>query len=569
MAAAVLYFQPTQVPAPRSRWILEPPEKTTLHAVGQEGGPVTISPDGKKMAFAAVDANGKQLLWVRPLDSLQATPIPGTETGYFPFWSPDGTSLGFFSNRQLKRVDLDGGRVSPLCDVHLGRGGAWSKEGIIVFAPDTTGGLYQVPATGGAPVAVTTVDTSQHSSHRWPYFLPDGQHFIFFAGGHDDISHTHDGISIGSLDGKTSKFLIGTHSNAAYASGHLLYINQSSLLAQPLDLKQLQLSGSSSVVQEGIEQASAFWLGVFSASQNGVLAFAPANPNAGNRLTWFSREGKELGTMGDTGRYASISLSPDGQQVVVEHTQPHHELWIYDVKRNSSSQFTFGQSANASPVWSPDGKEIAFASDRNGHVDIFRRSVVGSDAEKLMVESPAAKYPMGWSPDGKLLLYMESKQSKNNLWVVGTSGQDTPRLLAENPFYTTNGSFSPDGRWIAYTSQEQGANQVFVMPFSGLGAKRQISSKGGSEQPRWRNDGGAVFYSNGDGDIMETQVTVQNAELSVGSTRTLFRGRPETVSQAGRTFDTTRDGRFLVDTRSQENQTQIVVISNWNTGLLK
>ena len=569
VVAARVYFQPSPLLAPRARWVIEPPEKSTYHAAGQEGGPVVVSRDGKRLAFVAVDASGKQQLWIRPLDALQATPVPGTEGGYFPFWSPDGGSLGFFSDRQLKRVSLDNGRVVTVCDVHLARGGSWSNPGIILFAPDTLGSLYQVPAAGGTPSAVTQVDLSRHDSHRWPYFLPDGQHFLYFASSHDDISHAHDGIYVASLDGKASKFLIKTHSNAAYADGYLLYLNESALMAQPFDLSHLQFTGEASIVQEGVEEEPGFWLGVFSASQNGVLAFTPANPNSGNRLTWFSKEGKQLETVGDLGRYATLSLSPDGKQAVVERAQPHHELWIYDTERDSRSQFTFGDSASSIPVWSPDGKEIAFASDRNGHVDLYLKSVVGSASERLLLQSPMAKYPVSWTPDGKFLLYQQSNGDKSSLWVVKTSGQDAPRLLAERPFYTSDGSISPDGHWIAYTSQEQGANQIFVMPFSGLGAKRQISSKGGSRNPMWRKNGGAVIYSNDDGDVVETAVTARDSELSVGATQILFRGNPEMVPQAGQTFAIAPDGRFLIDTRRQENQTQIVVISNWDTGMKK
>ena len=568
-SAARVHFQPTPALGPRARWAIDPPEKTTFHAAGQEGGPVVVSPDGKRLAFIAVDANGKQQLWVRPLDALQATPVPGTEGGYFPFWSPDGSSLGFFSDRQLKRVSLDNGRVVPVCDVHLARGGSWSNQGIIIFTPDTLGSLYQVPAAGGTPTAVTQVDLSRHDSHRWPYFLSDGQHFLYLAASHDDISHAHDGIYVGSLDGKTNKFLVNTHSNAAYADGYLLYLDESSLMAQPFDLNRLQLTGEASIVQEGVEEESGFWLGVFSASQNGVLGFTPANSNSGNSLTWFSKEGKQLGTVGDLGRYATLSLSPDGKQAVVEHARPHHELWIYDTERNSRSQFTFGDSASATPVWSPDGKEIAFASDRNGHADLYIKSVVGSAIERVLLQSPMAKYPVDWTPDGKFLLYQQSNGDKSSLWVVGTSGQDAPRLLAERPFYTADGSISPDGRWIAYTSQEQGANQVFVMPFAGPGAKRQISSKGGSRNPMWRKDGGAVIYTNDDGNVVETAVSARDSELSIRATQILFRGNPEMVPQAGQTFAIAPDGRFLIDTRRQENQTQIVVISNWDTGLKK
>ena len=566
-AAARIHFQPTQVPAPRARWVIEPPEKSTIHVTGDQPGSVAVSPDGQRVAFAAVDANGKQEVWVRPLDGLVATVVPGTEGGYFPFWSPDGNSLGFFSNRQLKRVSLDGGRAVPLCEVGLGRGASWSQQGIILFVPETNGPLYRISASGGTPAPVTQVDSSQHDSHRWPQFLPDGEHFLFFANGHNDLSHVHDGVYVGSLDDKSSKLVLHSKTNAAYASGHLLFLNESTLMAQAFDVTRLELTGEPVVAQEGVEADWGTWSAIFSASQNGVLAFAPTSTNSGNRLTWFSREGKALGVVGDLGRYLSLSLSPDGRVAAVEHSQPHHQIWLYDLQRNTSSQFTFGDFANASPIWSSDGKEIVFTSDRNGHLDLYRKSISGSAGETVMVQSPASKYPIDLSHDGKFLLFMESKQGKNALWVMPTAGQEPARLLVKDPFYLSDGSFSPDGQWVAYTSREQGGDHTFVMPVFGTGTKHQISFKGSTLYPLWRKDGRAIVYVDDQGYMIETDVTLHNSELSVGATRTLFRGNPEDLSTASRAYDIAPDGRFLINTHSQENQTQIVVISNWNAGL--
>jgi eukaryotic-like serine/threonine-protein kinase len=566
--AARLYLQPALNSSPRARWVIEPPEKVSFHAAGERGGPVVVSPDGRRLAFVAVDANGKQQLWVRPLDDLKFEPLLGTEGASYPFWSPDGRSLGFFSNGQLKRVGAEGGRVVPLCSVAIGRGGTWSKQGIILFAPNVDGGLYQVPAAGGNPTPVTHVDFSQHDSHRWPYFLPDGEHFLYFAGGHDDLSRAHDGVYVASLDGKESKLLVRTHANAAYGVGHLLYTNASTLMAQAFDLRRLELTGEAVVVEEGVEVDPQYWLGVFSVSQNGVLAFAPVNPNSGNQLAWFNISGKQLAAVGEMGNYQTLRLSPDGQQLAVEHEEPTHRLWIYDLKRNSKSQFTFGASANAVPVWSPDGKEIVFASDRSGHVDLYRKSTAGFEAEKVLLESPKSKYPLDWSPDGNFLLYAESQQDKLRLWVLAMHGQEAPRLLLEDPYYSGDGFFSPDGRWIAYSSQEQGSSQVFVIPFPGPGAKRQISSAEGSS-PVWRKDGRAVIYLDDSSNLIETEVSVRNSELSLGSTRLLFSGNSWSPGNQGRTFDIAPDGRLIINRRSQENQRQIVAISNWTVGLKK
>jgi len=569
VAAAIrVFLRPASVSGPRTRFALEAPGKMSIRVAGQEGGSVAVSPDGQRVAFVATDEAGKQQIYIRALDQLAAVPVPGTAGGYFPFWSPDGASLGFFADRELKRVALESGRVTTLCEAHLGRGGSWNKEGFIVFAPDTIKPLSKIPVAGGTPVEVTKIDHTHHSTHRWPVFLPDGQHFLFVAGGHDDISHTHDGIYVGSLDGKPPKFVVKAHSNAAYADGRLLFISDSALMSQPFDLYRLELTGEPTVVQEGVEEDFGFWLGVFSVSQNGLLAYTPTSLNSQNRLIMFDHSGRQLRQIGEPGRYPSLSMSPDGHQAVVEHAQPRHELWIYDLERGTRSQFSSGETASATPIWSRDGKFIAYASDRNGHVDLYTKSVSGSEGEKLLVQSAdAANYPTDWTADGKYLLYQHFGPSNDNaLYAVATSGQEPPRLLIKTPLYTSDGSVSPDGRWVAYSSQEQGANKVFISPFSGSGQRVQLSFAGSTRDPRWRKDGKAVIYNTDDGNLTEVDVSARNGELSIGATRTLFHANPELVPEAGRTFDIAPDGSFIVDVRGQESNSQIVVMSNWNSG---
>jgi len=566
--AGRVYFHRTTVFLPRARWLIAPPERSTFHTTGDAGGPVVVSPDGRRLAFAALDASGKQQLWVRPLDALKGEPLTGTEGASYPFWSPDSQSLGFFSNGQLKRVSAEGGSVVPLCNVVNGRGGSWNQRGVILFAPDIMGGLYRVPATGGTPTPVTQVDIPQHDSHRWPYFLPDGDHFLYLAIVHYTLSHDGEGIYVGALESKETKFVVRTHAHAAYVDGHLLYLSESTLMAQPFDLRRLALVGEAVATEEGVEGDPGWWSGVFSTSQNGVLAFAPANPNSGNQLLWLSSAGKQLGLAGDQGRYLSLRLSPDAKQLVVEHLQPSHNLWIYDLKRDSRSQFTFGPKASGVPVWSPDGSEIVYASDRIGHADLYRKPVSGPEGEQLLLESTHNKFPQDWSPDGKFLLYSESDQyNQPSLWALPTDGKGVPRLLLKSPFYFQDGFFSPDGLWIAYSSREQGSNQIFVISFSGLSAKKQISSAGGLT-PAWRKDGRTLIYADDNGNLVEVEVRIRQSELTVGTTRALP-SNLEALSGEGRPFDVAPDGRFLINTRRQENQTQIVVVSNWDAGLKK
>jgi eukaryotic-like serine/threonine-protein kinase len=566
--AGYMYFHPATGFLPRARWVIAPPERSTFHTTGDAGGPVVVSADGRRLAFVVVDASGKQQLWVRSLDSLKAEPLAGTEGASYPFWSPDSQSLGFFSNGQLKRVSAEGGSVVALCNVVNGRGGSWNKQGVILFAPDFMGGLYRVPATGGTPTTVTQVDIPQHDSHRWPYFLPDGVHFLYLAIVHHTLSHDGEGIYVASLDGKENKFVVRTHAHAAYVDGHLLYLIESTLMAQPFDLRRLALVGEAVATEEGVEGDPGWWSGVFSASQNGVLAFAPANPNSGNQLLLLSSAGKQLGVAGDKGRYLSLRLSPDARQLAVEHVQPSHNLWIYDLKRNSRSQFTFGPDASGVPVWSPDGSEIVYASNRIGPADLYRKPVAGPEGSRVMLQSAHNKFPQDWSPDGKFLLYAESDQNNQpSLWALPTDGKEVPRLLLKSPFYFQDGFFSPDGLWIAYSSREQGSNQIFVISFPGLSAKRQISSAGGLT-PAWRKDGRTLIYADDNGNLVEVEVRIRNSELTVENTRTVP-GNLEALSGEGRPFDVAPDGHFLINTRRQENQTQIVVVSNWNAGLKK
>ena len=575
VAAAVasytyFYFRPKPHFSQRARWIVTPPEATTFQPTGDGGGPVVLSPDGGRMAFVARDANGKTQLWVRAIDALKAEALPGTEGATWPFWSPDSRSLGFFSHRHLMRMDASGGSALTLCDVDVPRGGTWSPDGTILFAPSFASGLYRVPASGGSPVQVTRADPSKYDSHRWPFFLPDGQHFLYFAGRHLDLGHSQEGVFVGSLDGKVEKFLLHSHSNAAYADGRLLFMKDNVIMAQPFDLGRLELVGEPVIVQEAVEQDQTWWLAVFSVSQNGLLAFAPSL-SSGNQLLWLSREGKQLGTVGEPGAYAGLRLSPTGQLVAIEYEQPQNDIWIYDLKVNSSTQFTIGPSPHALPVWSPDGERIAYAAQRGPHSDLFAKSVGGAQSEEPLLESNDNKYPLDWSPDGNFLLYLLTNESNtySELRALPMRGQSNSQLILKSPLYDSDGQFSPDTHWIAYTSREQGPQQVFATPFPGPGPRVRISLTGGSS-PVWRRDGAAILYMNDSGTILEeTEVQERGSELLLGKTRHLAVQTGVVPTFEGSPFDTARDGRILFLGRGEQNNTQLVMVANWSEGLKK
>jgi len=573
------YFTPTAPNfANRVRWNIRAPEKNAFRSTVDAVGRVVISPDGQNIAFVASDESGRTRLWVRALDALDAQPLEGTEGASDPFWSPDSRSLAFFANKQLRRIDAAGGPILNLCPTEVGRGGSWSQDGIIVFAPFVNGGIQQVPATGGSPVAVTKIDpASRETTHRWPYFLPDGKHFLYFAASHTDIGHSRDAVYVASLDGKENKFLLHAHANAAFANGYLLYVRESTLMAQHFDLRRLQLTGEAQAVAENVETDSGWWHSVFTVSENGILAFA-ASANAKNQLLWFDRGGKQLGSVGEPGDYRTLRLSRDGQQLAVEMTQSGaSDLWVFDLKQNTKSQLTFGSFSNTMPAWSPDGRLLAFSSNRqNGVVDIFKQPSGSPQSEEVLLQSSLDKFVVDWSPDGQYLLYAQvdgrtpTGGIQASLMALPLHGEAKPTQLVKWPLFDNAGRFSPDGHWIAFGSRIAGPQQVFVVPFPGPGNPKQLSPASGMN-PIWRKDGKAIFYLTADfGSVMETEVEAKGSDFTIGKTRLLFKISAESGPYQFYPFDVSADEqKFIINSRPEQSGKEITVIANWRAGLKK
>ena len=576
---ARVYFAPTAPNfANRVRWNIRAPEKNAFRSTVDAVGRVVISPDGQRIAFVASDESGRTRLWVRALDALDAQPLEGTEGASDPFWSPDSRSLAFFANKQLRRMDAAGGPILNLCPAEVGRGGSWSQDGIIVFAPFVNGGIQQVPATGGNPVAVTKIDTaSRETTHRWPYFLPDGKHFLYFAASHTDIGHSTDAVYVASLDGKENKLLLHAHGNAAFANGYLLYVRESTLMAQQFDLRHLQLTGEAQSVAENVETDSGWWHSVFTVSDNGILAYA-ASANAKNQLLWFDRSGKQLGSVGEPGDYRTLRLSRDGHQLAVEMTQSGaSDLWVFDLKQNTKSQLTFGSFNNTMPAWSPDGRLLAFSSNRqNGVIDIFKQPSGSPQSEEVLLQSPLEKFVADWSPDGQYLLYAQvdgrtpTGGIKSSLMALPLHGEAKPIQLVKWPLFDNAGRFSPDGHWIAFGSRIAGPQQVFVVPFPGPGNPKQLSPASGMN-PIWRKDGKAIFYLTADfGSVMETEVEAKGSDFTIGKTRLLFKIAAESGPYQFYPFDVSADEqKFIINSRPEQSGKEITVIANWRAGLKK
>jgi len=552
-------------------------------------GAFALSPDGRQLAFAASGSDGVQRIWVRALGSLEARPLPGSESPLFPpfFWSPDSRFIAFDAGGKLKKIPVSGGPAETICDLS-GRapGGSWNRDGVIIFGTNT-GGLMQVSAAGGLASPLTTLDPSRReTTHAFPSFLPDGRHFIYLR---RSSTPENTGVYVGSLDAKPeeqlSKPLVETQSGSVYVpsvdadSGQLLIVRDGTLLAQPFDARRLELAGDAVTLAEGL--GTFFNFAFFSASTNGVLVYR-AGGGSSQQLSWYDRQGKALGTAGEPANlFFTVDLSPDGTHAAVSRIDALDQnrfVWLLDFSRGTSTRFTFGSASAVDAVWSPDGSRIIFASGPDGAYNLFQKLVSGARDEELLLKSPEGKLPTSWSRDGRFLLYTTvGTKAKNDLWVLPLEGDKKPFPFLRTDFNEDNGRFSPDARWIAYVSDESGHREIYVRPFSpdsngtasGAGGKWLISNAGGTN-PRWRGDGRELYYIAPDGKLMAVEVTT-NPVFRVGVPKVLFQAPPLVSYLSFSQWDVTADGkRFLLPApTAQSAQVPFTVVLNWQAGLKK
>jgi len=471
-----------------------PPEKANMTGIVPA---MALSPDGRRLAFFA-SSEGQSLLWVRSLDSLSIQALAGTEGAVGaspPFWSPDSRFLGFFAGGKLKKIDASGGPPQTVCKAAAeSRGGTWNRYGVIVFSLDPFGPLYRVSAAGGEPIPVTALDQSRlETSHRWPYFLPDGRHFLYFVRSSQAESG---GIFVGSLDGKETKRLLATTLNAAYAPpGFLLFLRNETLMAQPFDSKELQLTGEPFPVAERVAFNPGLGRGAFSVSENGMLAYRSGSGQI-NQPLWFDRGGKQIGSLGAAGLYLTLWLSPDETRAAVDRSDPQtgtNDIWLFDLLRGIPSRFTTDPANDSNPLWSPDGSRIVFTSNREGVRSLYQKIASGAGNEEVLLKSSEEKVPDDWSLDGLFIVYQTlNSKTKWDLWVLPMSGERQPFPFLQTDFNEQEAQFSPDGKWMAYTSDESGAPEVYVQTFPASGGRWRVSTGGGS-QPKWRRDGRELF----------------------------------------------------------------------------
>ncbi len=588
-AGAQNYFRRPTTNNSRVEFAVSAPEKTTFAGAGFAAyiPSPSVSPDGHRLAFVVVGPSGTPSLWVRALDSSNAQALPGTEGASYPFWSPNGRFIGFFAQGKLKKIDLSGGAPQTLCDVGGGGGragveggGTWNRDDVIAFAPSIVSPLFRVSATGGQPTALTALDSSrQETAHLWPYFLPDGRHFLYLV---RSAMQGTSGIFVGSIDAKETKRLVSADSAAVYApQGYLLFLTGTDLMAQPFNADRLETTGAPVRVAEGIQfNLVVNNYGAFSVSQNDTLVYRTGPGAPESQLVWLDRMGKQLGQVGAQATLLVPSLSPDESKVAVTIA---NDVWVLDVVRNTSSRLTFDGTA-VIPIWSPDGGHILYRSQRASPGDLYQKLSTGTGTEEALSKSNTQKSPTDWSLDGRFIVY-ETQDPKTNvdIWALPTSGDRPstssgrpepaegrkPFPLLQTESNEQQARISPDGRWIAYTSDETGKPEIYVQSFPAAGGKWQISTAGGADA-RWRRDGKELFFISTDRKLMAVDVKA-DATIQAGLPHELFDARVSGLTDVRTHYAVSRDGqRFLVNRLSEgDASSPITVVLNWTAGLKK
>ena len=586
--AAIHFSQKPPAPPAVARFQIRLPEDVKFTS----GGTFALSPDGLHLAFSAVNGKGQAGVWIQDLDALEARELSATFTGPSPppfFWSPDNRYVAYSENSpKLKKVDIATGSVQDICDKPGPPiGGSWNQAGLIIFGSTSTG-LWKVPAAGGVPVALTKLDPARNErEHELPSFLPDGRHFLYLR---ISASKPEDnGVFAGSIDDppdkQSEKLVLATGFGAQYipaaaggsglaesGSGFLLFLREGALMVQAFDPSKLELSGEPQPIAEGL--GSVYETGYFSASGN-ALVYRTSRAIRDYQLAWFDPQGKAMGPAGEPGTIAAPRFSPDGSRVAYRKTAANladQDIWVLDLKRDTSTRFTFGPRMNTEPQWSPDGSEIVFASDRDGVFNLYRKPSSGATEEQLLLRSDLNKRPESWSADGRFLLYGASKSAtftENDTWVLPMQGADrTPFPFQQTRFDEDNARFSPDGRWVAYESNESGRYEVYVREFnpsagSAAGGKWQVSKDGGSN-PRWRSDGKELLYLSLGRIFMSVSVEGTKAFQS-GAPKVLF-AVPPAANGAAASPDLKR---FLMSIPVESKTPQAFnVMLNW-TSLIK
>ena len=523
-------------------------------------GRVAVSPDGSRLALVG-QVDGTSQIFLRSMDRLDTKPLEGTDSGRYPFFSPDGQWIGFIADAKLKKVSVAGGAPVTLCDAPKTYGATWGSDGRIYFRSVSGGpGILSVSAAGGQPQTVTTPEEGSH----WPRALLPGGKALLIAMWPPRSSILAEDSTIGVVALDTGKFrplIERTASAATYsASGHLIFPRGGSLLAVPFDVERLEITGEPVPVLEGFMGR----FPDFKISDNGTLVYVPGSGEPGNRLVWVDRTGETQPVTEERGGYFAPRISPDGRRIAVGiEKDGSTDVWIYDLTRGTMTRLTTAPGADAVPVWTADGRRVAFQSNRDGRKNLYWKPADGSGPTERLTESDDGQWPYAWSPDGRVLAFAKASGNRGDVWILPMEGERKPVPFLETPFDEWAAHFSPDGRWIAYLSNESGRLEVYVLPYPGPGPRHQISTNGGFD-PLWARDGKEIFYRTDDDQMMVVPVRLE-PEFKAGKPKVLFEGRFQSKVREVLHYDITPDGERFVMVESEEESapTEIIVVLNW------
>jgi serine/threonine protein kinase/Tol biopolymer transport system component len=570
VAAAVLAWTHFSEPEPERRSVrfqLSSPGKASINSF-------RLSPDGRYLAFVGIES-GRARVWVRPIDSLEAQPLPGTD-GVYPAggdrisWSPDSTEILFTAQGKLKKVSVTGGPPQALAEVLSTARTSWGSAGVILIAPGVGVPIQRVPVAGGVPVPVTKLEGS---SHTLPEFLPDGEHFLYVVLGPKPETN---GIYVASIDASEAPVrLLPDTVPVFYAqatrpaeTGHLLFRRENTLMARPFDPEKRMFTGELFPVADPVSQ--------YSVSANGALAYGGGSGADRREMIWLDRAGKQIASAGPPAEYQNVRLSPDEKSLVFNRNEAgNDDVWVLDTTRGVPTRLTFDPGGDNLPIWSPDGLRVLWPSSRGGGYDLYLRPASGAGKDELLIKMGTPNgWATDWSRDGKFILFQKpsAKGGIRDLWIAprkATGEADgAPFPYLESPFDKQNGVFSPDGHWIAYVSNESGRDEVYVQPFPLTSEKKQISTGGGID-PAWRKDGAELFYLAADSNLMAVPVRITASTIVPDAAEALF---PMPGNQLRRNFAVSADGRrFLVGKPVSDGTASppITVVLDWRAGLKK
>jgi Tol biopolymer transport system component len=559
-AGLALVFRVTSRPATDLavpvRFALSPP-KDAHFSWGIGSRPFAVSPNGRHLAFTAIGPDNRRRLWLHSFDSIESRPIAGTEGAFGAFWSPDGRAIGFFTPDRLKRVSVSGGDVAVICDAQFGGGATWNRDGVIVFAPGVDTPLYRVPATGGTPIPLTTLDAGRgESAHIGPLFLPDGRHFVFVVIGGEAA-----GSYVASLDStERTRISAETSSLGFSAPNFLFFMRDRTVMVQRIDLDRFTLLGQPMRVADGVDRLGPS--AAFAVSATATLVYLQGS-RVITQPTWFHRDGTTAGTLGPAAAYVNLALSPDGEQAAADRFDLTPGIWLLHRARSTATRATFGGLYESTPVWSPDGDAFVFAAARDTPPNLYVKQLGVRGEEERLFRNPFQMFPQSWSHDGRFIAYATiHPKTRSDIWLFPTTGDRTPAPFLQTEFAERHARISPDGRWMAYSSDESGSNAVYVTRFPQAGGKWSVSPNGGAF-PIWRRDGRELFYRAPGGQLMAVPIAA-GSEFQPGVADPLFSpSAAVNVLGLGTFYDVAPDGRFLINVFVERTSPPATVVLNW------